>query len=95
MSDSLKRILSIIFKVLGSYSINSEVILDESTVSSITIGSLQLDSLEMFQFVMELETSLDIELELDFPEQTTLLELAMRLEKLIQNKSPNTMKPSS
>jgi len=95
VSDSLKRILSIIFKVLGSYSINSEVILDESTVSSITIGSLQLDSLEMFQFVMELETSLDIELELDFPEQTTLLELAMRLEKLIQNKSPNTMKPSS
>ena len=95
MSDSLKRILSIIFKVLGSYSINSEVILDESTVSSITIGSLQLDSLDMFQFVMELETSLDIELELDFPEQTTLLELAMRLEKLIQNKSPNTMKPSS
>lgn|GEM_PF-5223887 len=95
MSDSLKRILSIIFKVLGSYSINSEVILDESTVSSITIGSLQLDSLDMFQFVMELETSLDIELELDFPEQTTLLELAMRLEKLIQNKSPNTMKPLS
>lgn len=95
MSDSLKRILSIIFKVLGSYSINSEVILDESTVSSITIGSLQLDSLEMLQFVMELETSLDIELELDFPEQTTLLELAMRLEKLIQNKSPNTMKPLS
>jgi len=95
VSDSLKRILSIIFKVLGSYSINSEVILDESTVSSITIGSLQLDSLDMFQFVMELETSLDIELELDFPEQTTLLELAMRLEKLIQNKSPNTMKPLS
>jgi len=95
VSDSLKRILSIIFKVLGSYSINSEVILDESTVSSITIGSLQLDSLEMLQFVMELETSLDIELELDFPEQTTLLELAMRLEKLIQNKSPNTMKPLS
>lgn len=89
MSNSLKRIVSIIFKELESYSINPEVILDESTASSITIGSLQFDSLGMLEFVMELETSLDIDIDLDFPEQTTLLEVAMRLEKLIQNKSPN------
>lgn len=83
MSESLTRIIALIFEELPNYSTNHNIKLDPAQASTIRVGDLALDSLDLLQFVMDLETKLNVDIDADFPEQTTLLEVATRIDAIV------------
>lgn len=88
MSASLSGIIDLIFEELPNYSTNQNIKLDPAQASTIRVGDLALDSLDLLEFVMALETKLDVDIDADFPEQTTLLEVATRIDAIV---NPDTV----
>jgi acyl carrier protein len=85
---TVTEILLIITQELLDHHIHPEVNLNSKNIGNVTIGELELDSLDLLEFSMNIENDLKVELNLaEFPADATLLDLSEHIHKLAQKTS--------
>jgi len=76
MFNSSSEVMALICTEVNSIKKHESVEYDPSTLASLTIEELDLTSLDMLELIMSLEESLDIDITLEFSENTAMIDVA-------------------
>jgi len=87
MFNSSSEVMALICKEVNSIKKHESVEYDPSTLASLTIEELDLTSLDMLELIMSLEESLDIDITLEFSENTAMIDVANTIATLSQLKT--------
>lgn len=87
MFNSSSEVMALICTEVNSIKKHELVEYDPSTLASLTVEELDLTSLDMLELIMNLEESLDIDIDLEFSANTAMVDVANTIVKSLATKN--------
>jgi len=87
MFNTSSQIMDLICTEVNSIKKRESAECDSSILASLTIEELELTSLDMLELIMNLEESLDIDIDLEFSANTAMVDVANTIVKSLATKN--------
>lgn len=87
MFNTSSQIMDLICTEVNSIKKHESAECDPSILASLTIEELELTSLDMLELIMNLEESLDIDIDLEFSANTAMVDVANTIVKSLATKN--------
>ena len=87
MVNTSSQIMDLICTEVNSIKKHESAECDSSILASLTIEELELTSLDMLELIMNLEESLDIDIDLEFSANTAMVDVANTIVKSLATKN--------